>query len=252
MDNSRHTPPAPTLFNNILSSSTLKLTSYFNGKLATVKALKDKEYLAVSLEEKIQALNQIKEALSDTLTIYNKLWQPRIGKNNRSSYLAFKKILNDINNHENNLEYAVNRLTESFKTSAGKWKAGVWYETTWLCIGQQRVYPCEPYPKAMLNSAANCDDIPSLKTILMRKLLTIPIFNRKIKDNTLTLVTRTELTHGLKYQLDLTQDYLGGCSVGGLVRFFENECKHFAGLGKPTTDEEQVISATTASVSHLC
>ncbi len=198
----RHLPVSPTLFSAIHYTSKLSFKLRRN-HFALVKPLPLGQYPAVNVEIKQEACCEIINAISLTLLEYGEMFF------HTSTKLSEIKKLNEIKNNAANssLENIVKDLRHFFMNEfIGKWRACVSYN-------------------------------PSVESILMKNLLTIPLFERKVHNNTLTLITN-ELVHGLQYELDLTRDYFDNCNIKGLVRFLENEFKRVAGLGKPVITED--------------
>ncbi len=197
--------PSPTDRNSISRFS--KLGARKN--LAGVTALASNQYNPAKKEKKEEAVNQISKAIEKTLTEYNQTWSV-----NKSSYRALRDIADTIET-DSCLKDVVSKLEKFFKQGSGQWRAGKKDET-----GQ--------------NYKSGYG--PSIKPLLMKFLLTMPLFNREVNDDRLELVT-LELAHGLRYVLHLTKDGFDNSSQAGLFEFFKNECKRFAGLGKAVVEE---------------
>ncbi len=199
----------PSRASAIPRSSLLHLR-LLRGNLATVRPLED--YAAVSAETKRMLGDEIKAVVEKTLKHYNTLWKTsNEDETARSSYITLAEW-----RIGGSLEDIVKSVIQFFITAPGHWHAG----------------------KRQNNSRLNDTEIyqkgkgPSIKTLLMRYLLTMEFFSREVIGHKLRLTTG-ELAHGLEYELDLSKDYFGGCDIDGLLCFFENECKRVGGLGKP-------------------
>ncbi len=196
----RHLPASPTLFSAIDYTSKLGFKLRHN-HFALVKPLRVGQYPAVDFETKQKACREIIKAINESLKEYG--LTTSLGFLLAPRFRALSEIAAD---NLMNLEDIVQKLREFFiNEPIGKWGACVSYN-------------------------------PSVESILMKNLLTIPLFERKVHNNTLTLITN-ELVHGLQYELDLTKDYFDNCNIKGLVRFLENEFKRVAGLGKSVITE---------------
>ncbi len=192
-----------------------------SGKLAAVKPLEKNHYEAASAIIRQQAHEQIKNAITKTLAEYSTIWRP--AENKETTRKSFKVLLT-LPIKTTSFEETVKQIIRFFKKPIGHWRAG---------------------KKDPMSRRYRKDKRPSIKPLLMKNLLTIPLFNTTLDGDTLTLITQ-ELTHGLRYKLDLTKDYFGGCNINGLICFFENQCKRFAGLEKPAKIEDDLtVTART-------
>ncbi len=220
--NLRRDPESPTQARLIAWNSEIGFGLSQKGYLYRTKELAEDQLHAASEETKKLALKQITRAVSDTLLEYNKIWKlSKTEETKRLSYRELKIVLLEIKLNEHvdmPLEDSVEKITHFFKTSTGHWNAG-----------QKKRDTNEYKPNKG----------PSIKTILMRNLLTIPLFHHKVADNILTLISHTEMQHGILYNLDLSKKNFGGCNIEGLIRFFHNECKRYAGLGLRPAQEKQ-------------
>ncbi len=212
--NPRNDPKSPTHVNSISYQTPIGTSWLFKGYLCNVEKIPIVQCTAVSNDVKLKARQQIRTAVAKTLNDYNTIWQYAGNtKKIRSSYRALASIQLNINN----LEEMVKSIIRFFKSKKGHWYAG---------------------EKNLASKKYRKNRGPSIKTLLMINLLTIPLFHRNVTNNILTLITR-ELDHGLQYELDLTKHKLGGCNIEGLICFFENECKRFAGLRYSDEEEEK-------------
>ena len=221
----------PILANSLSYSSTFGFTSWFKGKLATVNALSDDNYERVSEATKDIAREQIIQAIINASREYDKIWKlPDELHTDRRSYKMVHDIIS-IDASTQQLEEIVHSIVAYLGTPSilngivGRWHAGKKDPETGEYLPNQG---------------------PSMKTLLMRNLLTIPLFKRHIENETLTLITQ-ELDGGLKYTLDLTNDQLDGCNIDGLLQFFMNDCKRFAGFGKPCLSNNNESSSSISS-----
>ncbi len=228
--NNRNDLSHPTKASMIGGLSILHNHFIWQGYLATVKELDITQCKQASIDEKHSACEQIIKAVKDALLTYLTIWgqaSPHTTReiNNtlvtkletkRTSYVE----LNGIQLIDFNLEKTVKNIIGFLKNGSGQWNPG------------KRLKNTSDYQK---------NNGPSIKVLLMKNLLTIPLFNRKVQNNRITLVTRTEIEHGLEYDLDLTKRNFGGCYISGLICFFENECKRFAGLGQNPRELTETI-----------
>ena len=219
--NPRNYPSHPVHVSTISLWSSYGRTFYLKGYLATVKPLIPNQYLSASIHTRELASKQIISAIASTLAEYNIIWKRFNEKETtRTSFCQLSHCLKAIKDESKSLEAIVDDILLFFRQGSGHWHAGKKNNET----GTYSLF-----------------SRPSIKTLLMKKLLTISLFDRKINsDGTLTLITQTELEKdALQYTLDLTQDKFGGCYIPGLICFFENECKRVAGLKKPVIREEE-------------
>ncbi len=183
----RHMPTSPTLFSALSYTSSLGFKLRSN-HLALVKPLNPEQYDAVSNATKQRACREIIDSIKIALSRYR-----RVMISLEASYRALEKILTSVTQlsvAELDLEQLVQKLKDFFLNEpSGKWHA---------CNGA----------------------IPSIKPMLMKYLLTMPLFERSMDNNTLTLIT-AELVHGLKYELYLTKDFFDKCNIKGLFCFLK-------------------------------
>ena len=219
--NPRNYPSHPIKVSKLSPWSSYGRMFYLKGYLATVKALTPNQYLSASIRTRELACKQIINAIANTLAEYNAIWKhPDKKETIRTSFCQLSHCLETIKKESKSLEAIINDILLFFQKGSGHWHAG---------------------KKNSKTGVYSLSNRPSIKTLLMKKLLTISLFDRKINsDDTLTLITQTESEeNAFQYTLDLTQDKFGGCYIPGLICFFENECKRVAGLKKPAIREKE-------------
>ena len=215
-----HDPIHPIKVKSLHPLSSVNLNFWANGYLNFVEKLTIKQKLTANQQIRSLALKQIIDAVKFTLYEYNIIWRPSITeKTTRPSYHQLSAILDLIQN--SHLDGTIKHITQFFKGDIGYWHAGTRCSVPYSVEGTYLYIARLGYEE---------DKGPSIKTLLMKNLLTIPLFHRKIKDDTLTLITRTEIESNFLYTLDLTQDNFGKCNINKLICFFKNEFKRLITL----------------------
>ncbi len=226
---SQHTStnPSNTLTTIDFSSQNSKKWAYRTyGKMCYVKKITNDEYKPKTLTTKRTAIIQITKAIEETLNIYKAYWAPkeklffsvaRTGIVTRPSYKKLSDIYVAINdNSDITLEELAKLILTFLEKQKSKWHPEKKDETGEYIKG------------------------PSIKPLLMRKLLTIELINTKIENNTMTIITK-ENGKNISYKLNLTKPNFDNCYIPGLINHLENQLMQCCGLYKSCKQEVPTI-----------